>query len=203
MTLWLVEHNDNHYDHDDNPNSNNEETRRRSKSTLTEAPSRRPRPTTTTTTPALGRLEQALKNFVENLEPLEEALLCFEDRLVSFEEALVELEEGAAALNNEERAPKHQPDHQAKHQHYHQQQHPPRLLLSPPEVCRELGVDRGMLYRRLSSGEIPSLRLGDAVKVRRADLEEYMRVRDMKGLKGKQRHLRLVVGGEGVNEAVG
>ena len=168
MHLWLVEQNDN----------NHQETRR---STVTEVPSRR----LPTTTPALRRLEQALENFVQNLEPLEDALLSFEERLLGFEDALMELEE--VALN--ERPPRHQ----AKHQDY--QQHP-RLLLSPPEVCRELGVDRGLVYRKLSSGEIPSLRLGDAVRVRRADLEDYMR--DMKVLKGQRRHLRLV--GEAVGE---
>jgi excisionase family DNA binding protein len=170
MKLWLVEQNDN----------NHQETRR---STVTEVPSRR----LPTTTPALRRLEQALENFVQNLEPLEDLLMSFEERLLGFEEALMELEEGA--LN--ERPPRHQ---EAKHQDY--QQHP-RLLLSPPEVCRELGVDRGLVYRKLSSGEIPSLRLGDAVRVRRADLEDYMR--DMKVLKGQRRHLRLV-GGEAVGE---
>lgn len=164
MKLWLVEQNDN----------NHQETRR---STVTEVPSRR----LPTTTPALRRLEQALENFLQNLEPLEDVLLSFEERLLGFEEALMELGEGA--LN--ERPPKHQ-----------DYQHNPRLLLSPPEVCRELGVDRGLVYRKLSSGEIPSLRLGDAVRVRRADLEDYMR--DMKGLKGQRCHLRLV--GEAVGE---
>jgi len=53
--------------------------------------------------------------------------------------------------------------------------------MSPLEVCQELEADRASVYRRLRSGEIPSLKLGHALKVRREDLEEYM--------KGQQ-HLR-------------
>lgn len=104
------------------------------------------------TTPSLQRLEQALDAFVQNLEEFEGALL-------NFEEALLDLEEGA--LNGG--APNHQ-DNQEN-----------LRLLSPQQVCRELGADTGSVYRKLSSGEIPSLRLGHAVKVRWADLEEYMK----------------------------
>ena len=106
----------------------------------------------TTTTPSPQRLEQALEAFVEGLEGLEGALL-------RFEEALLELEEGAPV---------------------HQNGQNPRLL-SPSEVCEELGADRAWVYRRLRSGEILSLKLGNAIKVRRKDLEEYMK---------DQQHLR-------------
>jgi hypothetical protein len=47
-------------------------------------------------------------------------------------------------------------------------------LLSPSEVCQELGEEGVMVDQRLRSGEIPSLKLGDALKVRQADLQEYM-----------------------------
>ena len=56
------------------------------------------------------------------------------------------------------------------------------LLLSIPEVCLRLGEDKSSVYGRLRSGEIPSLKLGHALKVRQADLEEYM--------KGQQHQLR-------------
>ena len=111
----------------------------------------------TTTTPTPQRLEQALESFVEDLEGLEGAVQ-------RFEETLLELEEGAL----EEGAP------------VYQNGQTPRLL-SPSEVCQELEADRASVYRRLRSGEIPSLKLGSALKVRCADLEEYM--------KGQQ-HLR-------------
>jgi len=106
----------------------------------------------TTTTPTPQRLEQALESFVEDLEGLEGAVQ-------RFEEALLELEEGAPVYQNGQT---------------------PRLL-SPSEVCQELEADRASVYRRLRSGEIPCLKLGNALKVRREDLEEYM--------KGQQ-HLR-------------
>ena len=111
----------------------------------------------TTTTPTPQRLEQALESFVEDLQGLEGAVQ-------GFEEALLELEEGAL----EEGAP------------VHQNGQTPRLL-SPSEVCQELQADSASVYRKLRSGEIPALKLGSALKVRRADLEEYM--------KGQQ-HLR-------------
>jgi excisionase family DNA binding protein len=35
-------------------------------------------------------------------------------------------------------------------------------------------MGRSWLYRRLRSGEIPSIRLGRSIKVRRDELEEYL-----------------------------
>ena len=110
----------------------------------------------TTTTPTPQRLEQAMESFVEDLEGLEGAVQ-------RFEEALLELEEGA--LKEEalkEGAPVHQNGHSSR-------------LLSPSEVCQELEADKASVYRRLRSGEIPALKLGNALKVRREDLEEYMK----------------------------
>ena len=111
-----------------------------------------------TTTPSPQPLEQALEVFVEGLEGLDGALL-------KFEEALLELEEGTL----KEGAPEHQNGQNLR-------------LLSPSEVCQELGEERTVVYRRLRSGEIPCLKLGHALKVRHADLQEYM--------KGQQHHLR-------------
>ena len=105
----------------------------------------------TTTTPTPQRLEQALESFVEDLEGLEGAVQ-------RFEEALLELEEGAL----EEGAPVYQNGQSSR-------------LLSPSEVCQELEADRASVYRRLRRGEIPSLKLGNALKVKREDLEEYMK----------------------------
>jgi excisionase family DNA binding protein len=47
-------------------------------------------------------------------------------------------------------------------------------LLAIPEVCQELGMGKSWVYRRLRSGEIPSVKLGRSIKVKRADLEEYL-----------------------------
>jgi excisionase family DNA binding protein len=127
----------------------------------------------TTTTPTPQRLEQALESFVEDLEGLEGAVQ-------RFEEALLELEEGALKEEAlEEGAP------------VYQNGQTPRLL-SPSEVCQELEAeDRASVYQKLRSGEIPSLKLGSALKVRREDLEEYMKGR---------KHLRLVSEENGFRE---
>jgi excisionase family DNA binding protein len=105
----------------------------------------------TTTTPTPQRLEQALESFVEDLGGLEGAVQ-------RFEEALLELEEEAL----EEGAPVHQNGQSSR-------------LLSPSEVCQELEADSASVYQKLRSGEITSLKLGSALKVRREDLEEYMK----------------------------
>ncbi len=47
-------------------------------------------------------------------------------------------------------------------------------LLSIPDVCQALGMGKSWTYRRLKSGEIPSIKLGRAIKVKRHDLEEYL-----------------------------
>src|SRR5215213_2036563 len=135
----------------DNTNSNN------TNETTSTVKEEVPRMNTTTTPTTPQRLEQALETFVEDLEGLEGAVQ-------RFEEALLELEEGAL----EEGAP------------VHQNGQTPRLL-SPSEVCQELEADRASVYQKLRSGEIACLKLGSALKVRRQDLEEYM--------KGQQ-HLR-------------
>jgi len=128
----------------------------------------------TTTTPTPQRLEQALEAFVEDLEGLEGAVQRFEEALLELEEGALKeealLEEGAL----KEGAPVHQNGQSSR-------------LLSPSEICQELGADRASVYWRLRSGEIPSLKLGSALKVRREDLEGYMKSR-----KQGRKHLRLV-----------
>jgi excisionase family DNA binding protein len=47
-------------------------------------------------------------------------------------------------------------------------------LFSVIEVCQELGMGKSWVHRKIKSGEIPSLRLGNNIKVRREDLEEYL-----------------------------
>jgi excisionase family DNA binding protein len=50
-------------------------------------------------------------------------------------------------------------------------------LLSIPELCQELGMGKSWIYRRIRSGEIPSVKLGRSIKVKRSDLEEYLESR--------------------------
>jgi excisionase family DNA binding protein len=99
---------------------------------------------------ALEQLKQALQAHHQALEELESALLEFEDSLSGEEAALRPQEE-------EEKG-----------------QRSGVQLLSIPQLCRELDMGKSWVYRRLRSGEIPSVRLGRSIKVRRQDLEEYL-----------------------------
>jgi excisionase family DNA binding protein len=47
-------------------------------------------------------------------------------------------------------------------------------LLTISEVCQELGMGKSWVYRRLKSAEIPSIKLGNNIKVKRSDLEQYL-----------------------------
>ena len=47
-------------------------------------------------------------------------------------------------------------------------------LLSITDICQELGMGKSWVYKRIQSGEIPSVKLGRNIKVRREDLEGYL-----------------------------
>jgi excisionase family DNA binding protein len=47
-------------------------------------------------------------------------------------------------------------------------------LLSITQVCQELGMGKSWVYHRIKSGEIPSVKLGKNLKVKREDLEQYL-----------------------------
>lgn len=61
-----------------------------------------------------------------------------------------------------------------KEQVRHTQKRRGQDLLSVMEVCQELGMSKTWVHHNLKSGEIPSIRLGNNIKVRRKDLEEYL-----------------------------
>jgi excisionase family DNA binding protein len=90
---------------------------------------------------------ERLKRTVNDLR---RALELFEGALLEFEEAL----EGEETVRPKERKSLD--------------------LLSIPEVCQELGMGKSWVYRRLKSRDIPSIKLGRSVKVKRADLEGYL-----------------------------
>jgi excisionase family DNA binding protein len=93
------------------------------------------------------------------LEQVKDALRAHHQALERLESALVEFEEnisGEATLRPQ------------------QEQQRGVQLLSIPQVCQELGMGKSWVYRRLRSGEIPSVRLGRTIKVRRDELEEYL-----------------------------
>ena len=91
-----------------------------------------------------------LERFGENLKSLREALEDLESSLIEFEENL----QGESRVRPLERKGLE--------------------LLSIPEVCQELGMGKSWVYRKLKSGEIPSIKLGHNIKVKRQDLQQYI-----------------------------
>jgi excisionase family DNA binding protein len=94
---------------------------------------------------SLKQLKEALQAHHQALEQLESALLEFEQSISG---------EATLSLQDEEQRGVQ--------------------LLSIPQLCQELGMGKSWIYRRLRSGEIPSVRLGRTIKVRRDELEEYL-----------------------------
>ena len=93
-----------------------------------------------------------------SLKQLKEAVQAYHRALEELESALLEFEQstsGKATLRP-------------------QQQRGGVQLLSIPQLCQELGMGKSWIYRRLRSGEIPSVRLGRSIKVRRDELEQYL-----------------------------
>jgi excisionase family DNA binding protein len=105
----------------------------------------------------------------ESRERLKQALKAHHRALEELESALLEFEEDL-----EGKAP----------------QRPQSLdfeLLSIPEVCQQLGMGKSWVYRRIHEGEIPSVKLGRTIKVRRSELEDYLnehRYQPSSGAKG-------------------
>ena len=99
---------------------------------------------------ALQHLKQALDVHHRSLEELESALVEFEESLLSGAEV-------------QEERPQVQ-----------QQGGSQRSLLSIAEVCQELGMGKSWVYKRIQSGDIPSVKLGHNIKVKREDLEIYL-----------------------------
>jgi excisionase family DNA binding protein len=96
----------------------------------------------------------------ESLKQLKEALQAHHKALENLESALLEFEQGISG--------------EATLRSQQEQQRAGVQLLSIPQVCQELGMGKSWIYRRLRSGEIPSIRLGRTIKVRRDELEEYL-----------------------------
>jgi excisionase family DNA binding protein len=96
--------------------------------------------------------EHSLKHLKQSLQDHHQALKQLESALLEFEQSI---SEGATLRLQEERQRRLQ-------------------LLSIPQLCQELGMGKSWIYRRLRSGEIPSVRLGRTIKVRRDELEQYL-----------------------------
>jgi len=100
-----------------------------------------------------------------SLEPLRDALESHHRSLEELESALIEFEEALVGREERPQRPQAQPG-ETGGGHLD--------LLSIPEVCQELGMGKSWVYRRIQSGEIPSVKLGRNIKVRREDLEGYL-----------------------------
>jgi excisionase family DNA binding protein len=97
----------------------------------------------------LKRLRQALDAHGKALEAQRRTFEKLENALVGFQDALLS------------EAPEH-PNFNGIE------------LLSIPQLCQELGMGKSWVYSKLKSGEIPSIRLGRSIKVKREDLEKYL-----------------------------
>jgi putative molybdopterin biosynthesis protein len=51
---------------------------------------------------------------------------------------------------------------------------PPSLLLTAEEVAHELRLGRSKVFEMLARGELPRVRIGRAVRIRRTDLERWV-----------------------------
>jgi excisionase family DNA binding protein len=102
-----------------------------------------------TTTPLL-RLREALEAQRRSLQELEDALVEYGETLPSEDAA----SQHPASANGQDDDELH--------------------LLSIDEVCNTLGMGKSWTYRKLKSGEIPSIKLGRSIKVKRQDLKEYL-----------------------------
>ena len=100
------------------------------------------------------------------LEPLRHALEAHHRSLEDLESALVEFQEALGGQQEERRQERPQVQQQGAEGSLD--------LLSITDVCRELGMGKSWVYRRIQSGEIPSVKLGRNIKVRREDLEGYL-----------------------------
>jgi excisionase family DNA binding protein len=100
------------------------------------------------------------KDHEHSLKQLKEALQAHHKALENLESALLEFEQSISE--------------EATLRSQQEQQRAGVQLLSIPQLCQELGMGKSWIYRRLRSGEIPSIRLGRSIKVRRDELEEYL-----------------------------
>ena len=97
-------------------------------------------------TSELGHIRRALEAHRKALEELETSFLELEDALDK---------QGAAKRPNEQEGSSSE-------------------LLSVLQVCQELAMGKSWVHQRIKSREIPSVRLGRNIKVKREDLEKYL-----------------------------
>jgi excisionase family DNA binding protein len=119
-------------------------------------------------TPEESLMDFKRQQLRQALEPLKLALEAHHHSLEELESALIEVDE---ALSGREKRPERP---QQAQQGGGEAGGGSLDLLSITDVCQELGMGKSWVYRRIQSGEIPSVKLGRNIKVRREDLEGYL-----------------------------
>jgi len=59
---------------------------------------------------------------------------------------------------------------------------PQRLLLRIPEVAETLGIGRTKIYEMIATGELPTIRIGRAVRISVATLQKWVEEREQQGV---------------------
>ena len=102
--------------------------------------------------PHLRSLKQGLQRLRQSLEEFNHTLLEVEEVLEAQAQAEAQAEEASSPDGSKGAA----------------------MILSMAEVGQELGMSKSWVYERVRSGQIPSIKLGGAIKIKRADLNEYI-----------------------------
>jgi excisionase family DNA binding protein len=116
--------------------------------------------------PPRTSLDNQPRQLKRALEPLRHALEAHHRSLEDLESALVEFQDALGGQQEGRRQERPQVQEQGAEGGLD--------LLSITDVCRELGMGKSWVYRRIQSGEIPSVKLGRNIKVRREDLQGYL-----------------------------
>jgi excisionase family DNA binding protein len=59
---------------------------------------------------------------------------------------------------------------------------PQRLLLRIPEVAEKLGIGRTKIYEMIATGELPTIRIGRAVRISVTTLQKWVEEREQQGV---------------------
>ena len=111
-------------------------------------------------------MERQARHLKRTLQPLKQALEAHYRSLEGLEIALIEFEEALGGQQGRERPQQDEQEAQPREGSLE--------LLSIDDVRQELGMGKSWVYGRIKSGEIPSVKLGRNIKVRREDLEAYL-----------------------------
>lgn len=113
-----------------------------------------------------GLLNSRRQYHKRSLQPLKQALEAHYRSLEDLELALTEFEEALGDQQGRERPQQDEEESEPREGSLD--------LLSIDDVREELGMGKSWVYGRIKSGEIPSVKLGRNIKVRREDLEAYL-----------------------------